>query len=103
MKKMLIPALAAALLLPTMAVPAMARDDHRPHVVATKTVTYKTFRKGEKFDRHHARHYQEIDYRHYKRLGPPPRGYHYVRSGNDVLLVGITSGIVASVVAGLIH
>jgi Ni/Co efflux regulator RcnB len=33
----------------------------------------------------------------------PPRGYHYVRSGNDILLVGITSGVVASILGGAFH
>jgi len=30
----------------------------------------------------------------------PPRGYHWVRNGDDALLVGITSGIIASVIVG---
>jgi len=94
--------LSAAMIAPTVAAtPAMAKD-HRGHVV-TKKVTYKTFRKGQRFDRRYARNYQVVDYRRYKRLKAPPRGYHYVRSGNDILLVGITSGIVASVLTGLIR
>ena len=44
-----------------------------------------------------------IDYRRYRRLRPPPRGYHYVRSGNDAILIGITSGIVAAVIADAIR
>jgi Ni/Co efflux regulator RcnB len=35
--------------------------------------------------------------------GPPPRGYRWVRNGNDAVLIGITSGIVASVIAGAIR
>jgi Ni/Co efflux regulator RcnB len=67
-----------------------------------RTVTYKSFRKGQRFDRRYARNYQVVDYHRYgKRLKAPPRGYHYVRSGNDVLLVGVTSGIVAAVVSGV--
>jgi Ni/Co efflux regulator RcnB len=40
------------------------------------------------------------DYRRWDRLRPPPRGYHRVRSGNDAQMVGIASGIVASVIVG---
>jgi Ni/Co efflux regulator RcnB len=32
-----------------------------------------------------------------------PRGYRYVQSGNDAVLVGITSGLIAAVVAGAIR
>lgn len=107
---------AAALLAPTLAVPAMAQADHRkpaaaashdnhrksaPAAQATRKQTYKTFRKGQKFDRRYARNYQVLDYRKYRNVKAPPRGYHYVRSGNDMLLVGITSGVVASVLTGM--
>lgn len=100
---------AAALLAPTiMAAPAIAqpaRHDSRGHDYrgpqkVTQKTTWKTFRKGQKFDRRYARNYQVIDYRKYRNIKAPPRGYHYVRSGNDLLLVGLTSGIVASVIAG---
>lgn len=100
-RAMLAALLSAALVAP-LATPAAAAPDHRNdrHVVK-KTVTYKTFRKGQKFDRRYARNYQVVDYHRYKRLKAPPRGYHYVRSGSDVLLVGVTSGIVAAVVSGM--
>jgi len=103
MKRILSALLATALVAP-MAAPAMAAPDHhdrRGHTVVKKTVTYKSFRKGQKFDRRYARNYQVVDYHRYKRLKAPPRGYHYVRSGNDVLLVGVTSGIVAAVMSGM--
>ncbi|WP_068093216.1 RcnB family protein [Novosphingobium rosa] len=59
------------------------------------------FRKGDRFDRGRAWNYGEIDYRRYNgRLRPPPRGYRWVRNGNDALLIGITSGVIASVIAG---
>jgi len=44
-----------------------------------------------------------VDYRRYHRLTPPPRGYNWVRSGNDAVLVAITTGIVASVIVGAIR
>ena len=40
---------------------------------------------------------------HVYRLSPPPRGHHWVRVNNDVLLAAITSGVVVSVVSGLFY
>ena len=36
-------------------------------------------------------------------LRAPPRGYHYVRSGNDVVLAAIAGGLVTAVIAGLFN
>ena len=79
-------------------------------VVKKKTVKkapqprYRTsWKRGERFDYRQARNYRQIDYRHYRGLKAPPRGYRYVQSGNDVVLVGITSGIVAAVLANMIR
>jgi Ni/Co efflux regulator RcnB len=106
--------LATALVAPTLAAaPAMAQmgpghdqrqdprhDNDRGHNAGPSKQSYRDFRKGQKFDRRYARNYQVVDYRKHRGFKAPPRGYHYVRSGNDILLVGITSGIVASVLAG---
>lgn len=40
------------------------------------------------------------DYQRYG-LRAPPRGYQYVRSGNDVVLTAIATGLVAAVIASL--
>lgn len=62
---------------------------------------WRQFRRGERFYASRAPNYYVInDYRRWDRLRPPPRGYHWVRSGNDALMVGIASGIVASVIVG---
>lgn len=62
---------------------------------------WRQFRRGERFYADRAPNYVVInDYRRWHRLRPPPRGYRWVRSGNDALLVGIASGIVASVIVG---
>jgi len=34
-------------------------------------------------------------------LRAPPRGYHYVRSGNDVVLAAIAGGLITALIAGL--
>lgn len=61
---------------------------------------FRSFHKGDRFDSRHADHYQAIDYRHYHRLRPPPRGYRYVRSGDDVLLL-TAAGVVAGITTGV--
>ena len=66
---------------------------------------YRQWRKGQRFDRRYAQNYREIDYRPYRgrHLYAPPRGYHWVRSGNDAVLVGITSGLIATVLSGALR
>jgi Ni/Co efflux regulator RcnB len=41
--------------------------------------------------------------RDYNRYGlyAPPSGYHYVRSGNDVVLAAVATGLITAVIAGL--
>ena len=117
MNKFLIAAIAASLTTgPLLAVPAEAQTRHtqttvreRPNgTVVTRSTTTRTpdhraWRKGERFDSRQARNYRQLDYRRYHGLRAPPRGYRWVQSGNDAVLVGITSGIIASVIAGSIH
>ena len=106
MKKLILAAVAASLV----SVPALAAPQHHDaprHVIVKKTVVrgpqYGNWRKGERFDNRYARNYRQIDYRHYRGLKAPPRGYRYVQSGNDAVLVGITSGIVAAVFSNMIR
>ncbi len=110
MKKFILAAVAASLVA-TPVLAAAPQQHGRPpaHQVVTKkkvVVTrqnYRNWRKGERFDSRYARHYRQIDYRKYRSLKAPPRGYRYVQSGNDAVLVGITSGIVAAVIANAIR
>jgi Ni/Co efflux regulator RcnB len=95
----------AALALPVFAGTAMAAPGHGP-ANAHNPMDHGQmdhWNKGEKFDQRRASHYQVVDYRQHRGLKAPPRGYHYVRSGNDILLVGITSGVVASILGGAFH
>jgi len=41
-----------------------------------------------------------VDYRRYN-LTPPPRGYQYVRTNNDVVLTAIASGVITSVILNM--
>ncbi|GAA0337755.1 RcnB family protein [Sphingomonas oligophenolica] len=125
MKKFILTAIAASMVAsPMVASEASAQDyphqqqrhetvvRHQPGrtVVVDRTVSrydraeYRNdWRRGERFDYRRARNYRVInDYRGY-RLKAPPRGYHYVRSGNDAVLVGITSGVIAGIIAGAIR
>jgi Ni/Co efflux regulator RcnB len=64
----------------------------------------RKWRKGERFDARYARNYRQVDYRSYRgRLRAPPRGYRYVQSGNDVVLVSIVGGLIGAVFANLIR
>ncbi|MEK7343669.1 MAG: RcnB family protein [Pseudomonadota bacterium] len=93
------------------------RGPHARTVVKQKTVVRNNYRaynnrsygnghrwaKGQRFDRRYATNYRVINnYRDY-RLAAPPRGYQYVRSGNDAVLVAITSGIIGAVIGSAIR
>ena len=59
--------------------------------------------KGQRFDRRYATNYRVVsNYRDY-RLSAPPRGYQWVRSGNDAVLIALTSGIIGAVVGSAIR
>ena len=121
MKKFILAAMATSILASPLAIaPAQAqRHDERhttvvregPHgrtVVTERTVinnrgNYRRWNKGQRFDRRYAQNYREInDWRAYRgrRLYAPPRGYHWVRSGNDAVLVAVSGGLIGAVLAG---
>jgi Ni/Co efflux regulator RcnB len=109
MKKLVLAAIAATLVAsPTLAATPQHHGGPKKVVVTKKKVVtrpgYHRWAKGQRFDRRYASNYREVDYRSYHgRLRAPPRGYHYVRSGNDVVLVAITSGIIGAVFANMIN
>ena len=113
MKKFAITLLAATILAAPI---AQARDDHRgpdrgrhiersaPHhkMSPHKKVIVQKHRwsRGHRMSASERRRMQEVrDYRRH-RLSAPPRGHRWVRIDNDFLLVGITSGIISSIIAG---
>ncbi|MEG3180227.1 RcnB family protein [Sphingomonas sp. LT1P40] len=125
MKKFVLAAVAASMIASPvlMAAPAAAAPQRHQTVVKQKPngkivvkqkvnkqaakraqrVQYRTFQRGQRFDQRYARNYRQVDYRQYRGLRAPPRGYRYVQSGNDAVLVGITSGIIAAVFSGMIR
>ena len=71
-------------------------------VVKTRQVQSRNWRKGERFDSRYARNYRMIQQPRAYRLYDAPRGYRWVQSGNDAVLVAITSGIIGAVLANIL-
>ena len=70
---------------------------HFGHYHAPKGYYHRVWHRGDRLPKHwYARPYVVYDYRPY-RLYAPPRGYHWVRVGSDVLLTAIATGIVLDV------
>lgn len=78
------------------------RGDHYDRRYAERH-QWRSWKRGDRFDRRYARDYQILDHRRYRALRQPPRGYHYVRSGNDAVLVAIATGVVAAVIVNAIR
>lgn len=121
MKKLFLGAIAATLIAsPLAVVPASAAPQQRTvtkvhtgpggRTVVTKRVTrpaprpaYRRWAKGQRFDSRYAQNYRVVnDWQNYRgrRLYAPPRGYHWVRSGNDAVLVAVAGGVIGAVLAG---
>ena len=69
---------------------------------------YRKWQRGQRFDSRYAQNYRQIDYRQYNRqyrghLNAPPRGYRYVQSGNDIVLVSIASGLIGAIFGNMIR
>jgi len=120
MKKLILSAVAATLVASPIAITAAEAAPLQRHsttvvrerpngTVVRRTVTrqnnLRTWRKGQRFDRRYAQNYRQIDYRAYRGRGlyAPPRGYHWVRSGNDAVLVAVASGLIRAVIGGAIR
>ncbi|CAN7450212.1 RcnB family protein [Rhizobium leguminosarum] len=102
MRKIFAALLSASFLLSPMVVSQASADDHRrpPVVVQKKVVVRSHWKKGYRVNASERRRFSDVnDYRHY-RLAPPPRGYRWVRADHDYLLIGVTSGIISSIIAG---
>ena len=89
--------LAAALAAALPAVPAFAR----PHDNGWHGERHGRWARGQRLPYEYRRSYVVSDYHRY-RLRPPPHGYYYVRSGDDVLLTAIASGIISAVLGNAI-
>lgn len=57
------------------------------------------WQRGQRFDQRYAANYRVINNPYYYHLRAAPRGYRWVQSGNDAVLVAITSGIIGAILA----
>ena len=57
------------------------------------------FRVGQRFDHRYATHYRVIQNPRFYRLHDAPRGYRWVQSGNDAVLVAVASGLIGALIA----
>ena len=75
----------------------------RGRYIAPRGYYVRSWRHGDHLPRsYYERRYIVHDY-HVYHLSPPPRGHHWVRVNNDVVLAAIASGLVVSVVNGLFY
>lgn len=75
----------------------------RGRYVAPRGYYVRSWRHGDHLPRsYYERRYIVHDY-HVYHLSPPPRGHHWVRVNNDVVLAAVASGLVVSVVNGLFY
>ena len=58
-----------------------------------------TSRKGDRFDSRYAHNYRVVSNPRAYGLYAAPRGQHWVRSGNDALLVGLAGGVIGAIIA----
>lgn len=62
----------------------------------------RSWKKGDRFDSRQARNYRQIDARSHG-LKSAPHGYRWVQSGHDAILIGTTSGVIASIVVNALR
>lgn len=76
-------------------------DRHRSVTVEKKkVVTSHRWVRGHKASAAERRRMSEVRDYHRYRLSAPPRGYHWVKVDNQFLLIGVTTGIISSIIAG---
>lgn len=79
--------------------PVLVRHTPQPQ----RQVSYRNWKKGERFDSRYARNYRVISQPRGYGLRAAPSGHRWVQSGNDALLIGITSGMVSAIVSNVIR
>jgi len=59
---------------------------------------YRNWRRGDRLPAYYSSRYRQVDYRR-EHLRAPPRGYRYVEDDRgDMLLVGIATGVILSII-----
>jgi Ni/Co efflux regulator RcnB len=70
-------------------------------VIKVRQVQPRKWARGQRFDTRYANRYRVIQNPRAYRLHDAPRGYRWVQSGNDAVLVAIASGIIGAVLANM--
>ena len=79
------------------------RRYHAPRYVAPRGYAVRSWSYGQRMPSYYRTSaYVVNDYGRYG-LRAPPRGYQYVRSGNDVVLAAVAGGLITAVIAGLFN
>jgi Ni/Co efflux regulator RcnB len=73
------------------------RNNNGRQVVQVRQVQNRKWARGQRFDSRYARNYRVIQNPRAYRLHDAPRGYRWVQSGNDAVLVAIASGLIGAV------
>jgi Ni/Co efflux regulator RcnB len=71
----------------------------RSRMVVNNRFQNHRWNRGDRFDRRFASNYRVISNPYAYHLRAAPRGYRWVQSGNDAVLIAITSGIIGALVA----
>ena len=87
----------------THAVQHQEANKQQKNAVQIRKTSSRNWKKGERFDSRQAVNYRVISQPGAHGLKNAPKGYRWVQSGNDAVLIGLTSGIVAAVLTGAIH
>ena len=58
----------------------------------------RRWNRGERFDSRYAQNYRVITNPRAYRLHDAPRGYRWVRSGNDAVLVAVATGLIGAII-----
>lgn len=72
--------------------------DHRYYHNGRGAGPHHDFYRGQRLSAEYRRHEYVVDNWRYHRLSAPPRGYHWVQTGSDYVLIAITTGIIAQIV-----
>lgn len=79
------------------------RRYNAPRYVAPRGYAVRQWSYGQRMPSYYRTNaYVVRDYGRYG-LRQPPQGYHYVRSGNDVVLTAVATGLITAVIAGLFN
>jgi Ni/Co efflux regulator RcnB len=77
------------------------RDGRGDRRQAKARVQNHRWNKGQRFDRRYVHTYRVINNPRAYHLRDAPRGYRWVQSDNDAVMIAITSGIVGAVLANM--